>query len=188
MDIAEIHKNTKLLIDGVPYNVDEADFLKPGKGRAMYRLKLRNMITESSVERTFHSGDKVVEAPVNTAQMQYLYKEADRYVFMDNQTFEQLFVNEKQMGDKKNFLKEGTVVEAIVLNDNLVSITMPNFVELKVVKSEVATKKETVSPQAKYVVLETGASIGAPSFVKEGDIIKIDTRTGVYVERVSTGK
>lgn len=188
MDIANIHKNARLLIDGVPYNVDEADFLKPGKGRAVYRIKLRNMITDTSVERVYHSGDTVEEAPVSTAQMQYLYKEDDRYIFMDKQTFEQYFLNAKQMGSKINLLKEGTTVEAIVMKDTLLGISLPNFIEMKVIKSEAVTKKETVSPQAKVVVLETGATIAVPSFIKEGDILKIDTRTGIYVERVSSGK
>lgn len=188
MDIAEVHKNTKLLIDGTLYNVDEYEFVKPGKGRGIYHLKLRNLVGEGSVDRVFHSSDKVEEAPITASQMQYLYKENEKYVFMDNQSYEQLFISEKQLGDRKAFLKDGMVVEALVMNDRLVDISLPNFVELKVARSEAATKKETISPQAKMVVLETGHSIGVPTFIKEGDILKVDTRTGNYVERVGTSK
>lgn len=188
MDISEAHKNTRLIIDGNLYNVDEYEFVKPGKGRGIYRLKLRNLLGEGSFDRVYHSGDKVDEAPISTSKMQYLYKEGDRYVFMDAQSFEQFSILEKQLGNRKALLKEGMEVEGMVMNDNLIDVTLPNFVELKVVKSEVTSKKETISPQVKFVVLETGASIGAPSFIKEGDILKVDTRTGTYVERVGASK
>lgn len=188
MDISEAHKNVKLIIDGNLYNVDEYEFVKPGKGRGIYKLKLRNLLGEGSLDRVYHSGDKVEEAPITISEMQYLYKEGDRYVFMDNRSFEQLFISESQLGDRKSFLKDGMVVEATVMNDQLVGVTLPKFVELKVVKSEVSTKKETISPQAKFIVLETGNSIGVPTFIKEGDIIKVDTRTGTYVERVNPSK
>lgn len=188
LDITEAHKNVKLIIDGTLYNVDEYEFVKPGKGRAIYKLKLRNLLGEGTVDRVYHSGDKVEIAPITTSQMQYLYKENEKYVFMDNESYEQLFISENQLGDRKSFLKDGMVVEAMVMNDKLVDITLPNFVELKVVKSETATKKETISPQAKLVILETGHSIGVPTFIKEGDILKVDTRSGNYVERVGTSK
>ncbi len=188
MDITEVHKNVKLVVDGNLVNVDEYEFVKPGKGRAIYKLKLRSLLGEGTLDRVYHSGDKVEEAPITTSEMQYLYKESDRYVFMDNRSFEQMFILETQMGNRKFFIKDGMVVEAMVMNDRLVEIIMPNFVELKVVKSETATKKETISPQAKAVILETGHSIGVPTFIKEGDIIKVDTRTGAYVERVGTSK
>lgn len=185
MDISAIHKNVKLLIDGIPYNVEEAEFMKPGKGRALYRLKLRNLLGEGNLDRTYHSGDKVDEAPISSCEMQYLYKEGDHYVFMNTETFEQSSLTEAQIGNKKHFLKEGTVVTALMLSEKLVDVTLPNFVELKVIQSGVSAKKETFSPQAKSVVLETGYSIGAPPFVKEGDTIKVDTRTGTYLERIT---
>lgn len=188
MDISEVHKNTKLIIDGTLYNVDEYEFVKPGKGRGIYHLKLRNLVGEGSVDRVFHSSDKLEEAPITANQMQFLYKENDKYIFMDNQSYEQLSLTEKQLGLRKSFLKDGMVVEALVMNDQLVDVSLPNFVELKVVKSEGAGKKETISPQAKIVVLETGYSIGVPTFIKEGDILKVDTRTGAYVERVGASK
>ncbi len=188
MDIAEVHKNIKLLIDNIPYNVDDAEFMKPGKGRAIYRLKLRNLIDGSTADRTYHSGEKVEEADTTSREEQFLYKEGDRYVFMDTGTFEQHFIDEAQLENKKDFLKEGMLVMVLMLNGEPIDITIPTFVELKVVQSEVATKTGRVSPEMKAAMLETGCTVGVPGFVKEGDIIKVDTRTGTYVERVGTKK
>jgi elongation factor P len=188
MDISDIRKNTKLLIDGVPYNVDEAEFMKPGKGRAIYRLKLRNLVSGSIVDRTYHSSEKVEEAHTTTEEEQYLYREGDHYVFMNTESFEQRFIDEAALGDKKGFLKEGMVVTMLMLGDKAIDITLPTFVELAVVESEMATKTATVTPQTKSATLETGAAVEVPSFVREGDIIKVDTRTGRYVERITAKK
>jgi len=185
MEISEVHKNTKLLIDGVPYNVDEAEFVKPGKGRAIYRFKLRNLRTNNTVDRTYHSGEKVEEAYTTNEEEQYLYREGQQYVFMNSETFEQRYVAEEKLGDKKGFLKEGMIVTILLLNDEPIDIAMPTFVELKVVQTELATKSATITPQMKAAIMETGVSIGVPSFIKEGDILKVDTRTGNYVERVN---
>ncbi len=188
MEIGDIHKNTKLLIDGTPYNVDEVEFMKPGKGRAIYRLKLRNLLDGRAAERTYHSGEKVDEAYTSNLEEQYLYREGEQYVFMNTETFEQHFIDEERLGDKKNFLKEGTVVSTTMMGDRLIDITLPTFVELKVVESGVSTKTGRISPEMKSATLETGYSIGVPAFIKENDVIKIDTRTGTYVERVGTKK
>ena len=188
MEIEDIHKNAKLLIDGIPYNVDEAEFVKPGKGRAIYRLKLRNLLDGSITDRTYHSGGNVEEAHATNLNGQYLYKEGEHYVFMNTETFEQLFVDEKLLRNNKGFLKEGMVVSILMINDKTIDITLPTFVELQVVESGVATKTGTITPQTKSAVLETGHTIAVPGFVKEGDVIKVDTRTGVYVERVDTKK
>lgn len=188
MNIEDIRKNTKLLIDGVPYNVVEAEFVKPGKGRAIYRLRLKNLRDDSTLDRTFHSGDKVDEAPIITLEEQFLYKEGDRYVFMATDTFEQNFITEEQLDDKRYYLKEGTVVTLFMMDDKPLDVAIPTFVELKVVKSEVFTKTDTVTSQMKSAILETGATVNVPTFVKEGDVIKVDTRTGTYVERISTKK
>jgi len=188
MDISDVHKNTKLLVDGIPYNVEEAEFMKPGKGRAIYRLKLRNLLDGSTVDRTYHSGEKAEEAHTTNNEEQYLYKEGEHYVFMNTETFEQHFIAEAQLGNKKDFLKEGMVVVMLMMGDKSIDITLPTFVELKVVESGVATKTGTITPQTKSAILETGYTIAVPAFVKEGDIIKVDTRTGTYVERISIKK
>jgi elongation factor P len=188
MKTEDIHKNVKLLIDSIPYNVEEVEFMKPGKGRAIYRLKLRNLVDGSTTDRTYHSGGNVEEAYATNLNGQYLYKEGEHYTFMNTETFDQLLIDEKLLGNKKNFLKEGMVVSILMINDKPIDITLPKFVELQIVESGVATKTATVTPQMKSAVLETGYTIAVPAFVKEGDIIKIDTRTGVYVERVDTKK
>jgi len=188
MEIEDIRKNVKLLIDGIPYNVDEAEFMKPGKGRAIYRLKLRNLLDDSTVDRTYHSGEKVEEAYTTNLDGQYLYNEGEHYVFMNTENFEQHFITEAQLGNKKNLLKEGMVVAMLMMGEKPIDITLPTFVELKVIESGVATKTGTVTPQMKAATLETGYTIAVPAFVKEGDILKVDTRTGTYVERVGTKK
>jgi elongation factor P len=185
MEIEDIHKNAKILLEGVPYNVDEAEFTKPGKGRAIYRLKLRNLMDNAVIERTYHSGEKVEEAQINFLEAQYLYQESEHFVFMNTETFEQLFITEAQLGSKKGLLKEGMVVNMLMHGDKPIDITLPTFVELKVVETGISTKTATITPQSKTAVLETGAAILVPSFVNEGDTLKVDTRTGVYVERLS---
>lgn len=185
MDIEDIHKNSKLVIDGVPFNVDEADFVKPGKGRAIYRLKLRNLVTGSVVDRTYHSSEKVEEASISTVEEQYLYSEGDQYVFMDTGTFEQHSIPDSIIGDKKVFLKEGTVVTVQMFGDKPLDVTMPTFVEMKVMDSDVTTRADTISAQYKSAILENGSRVDVPTFIKPGDIIRIDTRTGSYVDRVN---
>jgi elongation factor P len=187
MDIEDVHKNVKLMIEGKPFNVDDVDFVKPGKGRAIYRLKLRNLRDGSTLDRTFHSSEKIEEIVVGAHEEQYLYKENDGYVFMNTENFEQRHVSEAKLADKAAFLKEGIIVTMTMLGDEPIEITLPTFVELQVIGSEMATKTATISPQNKAARLETGFTIGVPIFIKEGDIIKVDTRTGTYVERV-TGK
>src|SRR3989304_5613947 len=184
MDIEDVKKNVKLMIDGKPFNVDDVDFVKPGKGRAIYRLKLRNLRDGSTLDKTYHSSEKIEETSVSTHEEQYSYKEGENYVFMNTENFEQRFAPESMIGDKAALLKEGTIVTMLMLGDEPIDITLPTFVELQVVGSEMATKSATVSPQNKAAKLETGFTIGVPVFIQEGDIIKLDTRTGASVERV----
>ncbi len=188
MDIAGVHKNAKLLIDGVPYDVQDVDFVKPGKGRAIYRLRLRNLLDGGTIDRTYHSGEKVDVANVTTEEKQFLYKEGDHYVFMSTDTFEQSSIIEEQLGDKKYFLKEGNVVNVLLLDDKPIDVELSTFVELAVVRSNVTSRADTITAQNKAAVLETGYTIQVPTFIKEGDTIKVDTRTGTYVERVNVKK
>lgn len=186
MDIADVQKNTKLLIGGVPHNVENVDFVKPGKGRAIYRLRLRNLLDGTLQDITYHSGDRVDETEVTTREMQYLYQENDRYVFMDTETFEQYFISSEQLGSKRFFLKDGMTISALMFKDNPIDITIPTFVDLEVISTEASLKTATVTAQDKTARLETGYLASVPSFIKEGDVIRIDTRTGSYVERVGT--
>jgi len=188
MDIEDVHKNVKLLIDSKPYNIDDVDFVKPGKGRAIYRLRLRNLLDGSTLDRTYHSAEKVEEAPVATREEQFLYREGESYVFMNTESFEQMHVPERLLGDRAVFLKEGTVVTVLMLGDDPIDVTLPAHVDLQVVGTEMGTKTATITPQNKAARLETGATVGVPAFIKEGDVIKVDTRSGAYVERVTTKK
>ncbi|XUW99430.1 MAG: elongation factor P [Dehalogenimonas sp.] len=184
MEVSEVSKNKKLLIDGVPFNVEGVDFVKPGKGRAIYHLKLRNLINGTLSEPTYHSGDKFDEATITVRDMRYLYEEHGHYTFMDTESYEQHVMGEENVGDKKLFLKDSLGVQVMMWEDRPIDLILPKAVELKVVDTESALKGATVTAQQKMAKLETGMSIGVPAFVKEGDVIRISTVTGSYVERV----
>ncbi len=187
MDISEVRKGSKVLIDGVPYNVEEAEFTKPGKGRAIYKYRFRNLLDGKSIERTYHSGDSMDSANIVTREGQYLYKESDHFVFMDTDTFEQYLIEEDKLSEKKLFLKEGMIVITLFHDDKPLDITLPIFIEAEIVQSDMAARTDTVTAQMKRATLDTGMEIDVPTFIKEGDWIKVDTRTGTYVERI-TGK
>jgi elongation factor P len=188
MEISGVRRNSKLLIDGALYNVEEAEFTKPGKGRSVYRLKLKNLRDGGVIDRTYRSGEKVEEASMNTEEEQFLYKEGDQYFFMNTKTYDQHPLSADLLGIKKNFLKEGMEVVMLMMGDEPIDITLPINIDLKVIETEISTKTATITPQMKSSIVETGYRIDTPSFIKVGDVIKIDTRSGNYVERVSTGK
>ncbi len=188
MEISDVRKSTKLIIDGTLYNTEEVDFMKPGKGRSVYRLKLKDLRTGNTVERTYRSGEKVEDAHLETQEAQYLYQESDHFIFMNTDSFEQLLIPEALLGDKKGFLKEGAMVVLLMMGDEPIDVTLPITVDLKVIETEVSTKTATITAQNKDSVMETGITVPTPSFIKEGDIIRVDTRTGAYVERVSAAK
>jgi elongation factor P len=185
IEISEVTRNTKILIDGVPFAVEDVNFVKPGKGRAIYRIKMRNLLDGVPREITYHSGDKVEEVSIVAHDMQYLYEEGDEFVFMDTESYDQHPVSKDLLGNKAQFVKESMVVSTIMMGSRIIGVDLPKFVELKVVESAVSTRTDTVTAQMKVVKLETGATVNVPTFVKEGDILKIDTRTGTYVERVT---
>jgi elongation factor P len=188
MEISGVRRNSKLIIDGALYNVEEAEFTKPGKGRSVYRLRLKNLRDGGVTDRTYRSGEKVEEASMNTEEEQFLYKEGDQYFFMNTKTYDQHPLSADLLGIKKNFLKEGMEVVMLMMGDEPIDVTLPLTIDLKVIETEVSTKTGTITPQMKSSIVETGYRIDTPSFIKVGDVVKIDTRTGNYVERVSTGK
>lgn len=188
MDVEDCRKGTKILLDNTPYNIEDAEFMKPGKGRAIYRFRFRNLIDGSSLDRTYHSGDKLQEASVATREGQFLYREGDHFIFMNTDTFEQYLINEKQLGNKQYYLKDGMIITTLFLNDRPLDITLPIFIEAVVTRSDIAVRTDTVTAQMKRATLETGLQIDVPVFIKEGDTLKVDTRTGSYVERVVTKK
>jgi elongation factor P len=187
-EISSVKKNTKIVIDGALYNVVEAEFTKPGKGRSVYRLRLQDMRDGGVIDRTYRSGEKVDTATLTTEEEQYLYREGDQYIFMNSKTYEQHGISDKTLGIKKNFLKEGMEVVVLMYGDEAIDINLPLNIDMKVIETETTTKTATITPQLKSSVIETGYRVDTPSFIKVGDVIKIDTRNGNYIERVSTGK
>jgi elongation factor P len=185
LDIEKISKNSKILINNTPFSVEDVDFVKPGKGRAIYRLKIRNMLANTVQEVTFHSADSVEETRVDVREMQYLYKEGDNYLFMDTESFEQTPIPATVIGERWHFFKEGMTVMVTMWEDRPIDINLPITIDLKVVKTGVSSRTDTVTAQNKMAELETGFQIGVPTFVKEGDYIKVDTRSGTYLERTN---
>lgn len=183
-DISDIRKNLKLLIDGQPFTVIEFQFVKPGKGQAFTRTKLRNMITGSVIERTFKVNERLDKADITNVTMQFLYPEGDRYVFMDTQTYEQTYLSADQLGDSRFYLVDNMNVDVLLWNEKPIGVTPPTFVELSVVETEPGFKGDTSTNTLKAAKMNTGVTVMVPLFVNEGDLLKVDTRTGEYVERV----
>jgi elongation factor P len=186
VNVEEVTKNTKVLVDRTPFSVESVEFVKPGKGRAIYKFRLRNLLSGNVLDVTMHSGDKVEETTVSMHEMQYLYRENDNYIFMDSSSFEQTPMTKEQVGEKGGFLKEGTPAIVMMWEDRPIDIQLPKVIELKVVETGASLKGATITAQNKEGKLETGLTIGVPAFIKEGDTIKVDTRTGTYIERAGT--
>ncbi|OGP64278.1 MAG: elongation factor P [Deltaproteobacteria bacterium RBG_13_47_9] len=181
---ADLRKGLKVILDNEPYVVVAFEFSKPGKGQSLYRTKLRSMITGLILDRTFREGDTFEPASLEERTMQYLYKEGDQYHLMDTQTFEQIIVSEETLGEAKNYLTENMNVEVLLFRENPIGIELPNFVNLRVIKTEMWVKGDTSKVDYKPATLETGYSLRVPPFVGEGELITIDTRTGEYSTRV----
>ncbi len=182
--VSDLRKGLKITINDEPYIVIAFDFLKPGKGQALYRTKLRNMITGLIIDRTYRPGDTFEPASLEERDMQFLYKEGDQYHFMDNQTFEQVTIQEETLGDAKNFLIENMNIKVLMFRDKPIGVDLPNFVNLRVIKTEMWVKGDTSKTDYKPATVETGYVLRVPPFIEEGELITIDTRTGEYSTRV----
>lgn len=183
---SEFRKGLKVLHEGEPCLVVDSSFRKPGKGNAIYTLRLKNLLRGTVIEKNYRGGESIEGADVLEIDAQYLYKGADTFVFMNNETFEQYELSADQVGDNWKYLKEGMVCSIVLWNDNPITMTPPNHVELEVTYCEPGVKGDTATNVTKVAQFETGAEFTVPSFIKIGDVIKIDTRTGEYVERVKT--
>ncbi len=170
--------------DGNVYQVVEFQHVKPGKGAAFVRTKLKNVITGSMVERTFNPSEKVEKAMIERKDMEYLYEDSGLFYFMDQETYEQIPLNQEQLGDSLKFVKENMTVTILSYKGNVFAVEPPNFVELEVTATEPGVKGNTASNVTKPATVETGATINVPMFINEGDKIKIDTRTSEYLSRV----
>lgn len=169
--------------EGVVYQVVDFQHVKPGKGAAFVRAKLKNVKTGGSVEKTFRGGEKVARAHLDKREMQYLYSDGDGYVCMDNESFDQLTIAKDAMGDGSKWLMENMVISVLMYQGEIMGIELPNFVELTVVETEPGIKGDTATGATKNAKLESGAVVQVPLFINEGDRLRIDTRTGQYMER-----
>ena len=181
---SDLRKGLKVIIDGEPYIVTSFEFSKPGKGQALYRTKLRNMVTGLTMDRTYREGDTFEPASLEERGMQFLYKEGDHYYFMDNVSYEQIIISEESLGDAKNFLIENFNVEVLMFGDRAIGVELPNFVNLRVIKTEPWVRGDTSKADFKPAMLETGYVLRVPPFIEEGELITIDTRTGEFSKRV----
>ncbi len=181
----DIRKGLKIQIDGVPYHVVEHQFVKPGKGQAFTRCRVRNLVNGNTIERTWKSGESVELADVETRKMTYSWQEADTYVFMETATGDQIHVEKNKIGDESRFLIEGLDVGVTLFNGNAIGVELPPNVTLQIQSSEPGVKGDTASGATKPATVSTGAVINVPLFVKEGEWVKVDTSTGQYLERVN---
>ncbi|MDT8419262.1 MAG: elongation factor P [Desulfuromonadales bacterium] len=181
---SDLKKGLKILIDGEPHVIVQYDFTKPGKGQALYKCKLRNMISGSLFDRTYRSGESFEPASLEERDMQFLYRDESGYVFMDQKSYEQVTLSEETVGDDKYFLIDNMEVDVLMYGDRGIGITLPNFVNLRVTQSDPWVKGDTAAGNNKPATVETGYTLQVPSFVEEGTLIQIDTRTGEYSTRV----
>ena len=184
LDIGELKKGTKCMIDGDPYLVTDYEFAKPGKGQAIYRVRMRNLITGFSIDRSYRSGERFPEADTSSQPMEYSYHDGSTYCFVDPSTFENYFADEKVVGDKLHYLLPNTPVDVLLFGERIIDITLPPSVVLKIVKSDPGARGDTATNVTKGATLETGVEVQVPLFVGEGEYIRVDTRTGQYIERV----
>jgi len=184
-DTSDIRKGLKVLMDGNPFTIVEFQFVKPGKGAAFTRTKFKNLLTGAIFERNIRSGEKLEPANVEERSMQFLYKEGDDLVFMDESNYEQVSLTKDLVGSNADLMKDNLPVTVLFFNDRAVDVTLPTFVFLEVTASEPGVRGDTSGNVQKPATVETGAEVSVPLFIRVGDMIKIDTRTHAYVERVN---
>ena len=185
IDTSQFKNGVKIELDGSPFVMTYFQHVKPGKGGAFVRTKVKNLLTGRVLERTFRSGEKVQEADVEDRKMQFLYNDGESLIFMDTESYDQIPIADDVIGDAKLLLKENTEVEVLFWRGKPVNIELPQFVEVEIRKSDPGIKGDTSSGATKPATVETGAVIQVPLFIKEGELIRIDTRTGEYSERVN---
>jgi len=185
LDTSDFRNGLKIDLDGSPYVVTYFQHVKPGKGGAFVRTKIKNLLNGKSVDKTFRSGEKLKEAEVEERTMQYLYKDGEGRIFMDSKNYDQIPILDDVIGDNAKFLLENAEVDVLFWKGNPVSIELPSFVEIIITQSDPGVKGDTSSGATKPATLETGAVIQVPLFLKEGEKVRVDTRTGEYCERVN---
>jgi elongation factor P len=180
----EFRNGLKIEIDGEPYVIVEFQHVKPGKGGAFVRTKFKSLKSGNVTDKTFRAGEKVDVPSLEEKTMQYLYAADKDRVFMDTSTYEQVSMNEKQLGDSINYLKENMEIKVLYHKEQPINIEVPMFVELAIAKTDPGVRGDTASGGSKPATLESGAVIKVPFYLNEGDVVKVDTRTGIFIERV----
>lgn len=181
---SEFRGGLKIILDNDPYNIVENEFVKPGKGQAFNRVKVRNLLTGRVVERTFRSGESVEAADVFETDVQYLYNDGEQWHFMHPESFEQYAINKDAVGDGALWMKEEDMCHLVLFNGQPLSVAPPNFTEMRIVETDPGLRGDTSGSGGKPATLESGAVVRVPLFIQEGEVIKVDTRTGEYVSRV----
>ncbi len=181
---SDIRKGLKIEIGGRPFIIVDFLHVKPGKGGAFVRTKLKNMETGQVLEQTFRSGEKIAVPDIAEKNMQYLYRSPEGYCFMDNETYEQVYLTEENLGERRNYLSENINIDVLYFEGRPIGIELPVAVELEVTEAEPGIKGDTASSVTKPATLETGLVIQVPLFINEGEKVRVDTRTGEYMERV----
>lgn len=181
----QFRKGLKVEIEGIPYEIVDFQHVSPGKGRAFTRTKLRNMLNQNQIERTITSGDKLDSANTEEKEMQFLYKDSAGYNFMNQANYDQVALSEEFLGNAKEFLMEGLVVNIMYFNERPIGVDLPTFVVAEVMETDPAHKGDTVTGGSKPAKIKPGAVVQVPFHIKEGDLIKVDTRDYKYVEKAS---
>lgn len=179
----EFRSGAKVEISGEPFVIVDYQHVKPGKGGSFVRTRLKSLKSGNVLERTYRSGETLDEPDIEEKEMQFLYAQGREYHFMDTSSYEQLMFDQDQLGDSRDFLKENMVAKILIYKGKPLTVEVPTFVELKIVRTDPGVRGDTASGGNKPAVLETGATIKVPLYLEEGDVIKIDTRTHAYVER-----
>src|SRR3989344_6434914 len=183
-DTSEFRKGLKIELDGQPYIIVDFQHVSPGKGSAFTRTKMKNLLTTNTIERTFKSNEKVGVPDIVEKKMQYMYNDSEGFHFMDTTNYDQIALNEEQVGDRKLYLQDGINVSILFYNERAISVDTPNFVVLTITRTDPGIRGDTVTGGTKPATLETGAVVQVPFHLNEGDKIKVDTRDNRYVERM----
>jgi elongation factor P len=184
INAGDFRKGVKVVVEGEPYDMIECNFVKPGKGQALYKTRLRNLLKGTLLDRTYKSGDSLEEADVHKSDGQFLYRAGDDLIFMDNESFEQYTLTAEQCGDGAKFLLENATVQLMYWNGRIIEMTPPQHVVMEVTYTEPAARGNTATNVSKPATVTTGAIVHVPAFINQGDKIKIDARNGTYIERV----
>jgi len=184
--VSDLKKGLKIEIDGDPYEVTDFQFVKPGKGQALYRCKIRNIINGGTIDRTYRAAEKIDKPNLEERDLTYSYLDGHSYVFMD-ENYEQVLIGEEVIGNMKPFMVEDMEIKVLFHNDRPIGVTLPNFVERTIMETEPGARGDTATNVQKPAKIEGGYEITVPLFVNEGDLVRVDTRTGKYADRVSKG-